>query len=76
MSTTSDELRRVQVRIGDLEHSLAKERHRESSHALDNSDRQRVLSMLAKTLGALKARRFVLERLGHTEVRLPPIEPH
>jgi hypothetical protein len=69
MRTTRDELRRVRVRIGDLERSLNDlwEGQGESSHALDKGDRQRILCLLTNTLDAMRARRTVLERLRRSD---------
>jgi hypothetical protein len=68
MSATSDKLRRVKVRIGDLERSVTNLEGRGTSfHALDECDRQQILWMLVKTLEAMKARRIVLERLVRSD---------
>jgi hypothetical protein len=68
MSATTDQLTKVESRIGELERSVTNvQEGRESSlHVLDESDRHQILCMLVKTLEAMKARRLVLERLGRS----------
>ena len=68
MSATTDQLTKVESRIGELERSVTNvQEGRESSlHVLDESDRKQILRMLVKTLEAMKARRLVLERLGRS----------
>jgi hypothetical protein len=80
MSANSNELGRVKIKIGQLERSITdlRDGEGESSYTLDNSDQQRILCMLVKTLDALKARRIVLERLSQNDrppFRLPG-DPH
>ena len=69
MSANSDELRRVTVRIGDLERSVTdlQEGRGRTIYALDKSDRLRILCMLVKTLEAMRARKIVLEQASPSD---------